>query len=520
MVADTIRPTFDALLHSYANAGPEPSQAVIVPWEPVESPPPGDKPSPFSLSTFLVFTALMAAAEESPADDRVQKFLDDLESQHALLSNCTLLWKSLAEHFSSLRQALALRSQSLDAHLQDLESNTQKSLDSLALRDSSLPDRESAAAAALHERRDAALAEIQRSDVPSADLRGLLRWYARRMDSPGLWRFVVSRRKDLHALRREVPDAVAASLDPARLVVDASEDFLNHHSDDGGADRNWALGMLLRSLLISEGGKAPEVAESMREKAAAVAEAWKEKFSTKEEGGEGGGGTMGGSEAQIFLQMVVAFGLRSRFEEGFLKKLVLEHASRKDMAKLAASLGLGEQLAGKEESSNMEINALKSIIKCVETCKLGSKFNVDGLKKRLAEMEKIKADRKRSAVANKPQGKRLRSAAGATPILRPAKAARGPNKPYTPYGQNPAAVSQIPAARHVYSYPGHGGFDGLASAQYGAPRSQSPATVPHQYYAHDDMGALRAGMYHGGPSITYGGYDYTAPAPTQQSRPH
>ncbi|KAJ8479597.1 hypothetical protein OPV22_023324 [Ensete ventricosum] len=519
----------------------------------------------------------MAAAEESPADDRVQKFLDDLESQHALLSNCTLLWKSLVEHFSSLRQALALRSQSLDAHLQDLESNTQKSLDSLALRDSSLPDRESAAAAALHERRDAALAEIQRSDVPSADLRGLLRWYARRMDSPGLWRFVVSRRKDLHALRREVPDAVAASLDPARLVVDASEDFLNHHSDDGGADRNWALGMLLRSLLISEGGKAPEVAESMREKAAAVAEAWKEKFSTKEEGGEGGGGTMGGSEAQIFLQMVVAFGLRSRFEEGFLKKLVLEHASRKDMAKLAASLGLGEQLAdvidelvktgkeieavyfvhesglterfppdsllklylqasrkkansiskngnnsiaAKEESSNMEINALKSIIKCVETCKLGSKFNVDGLKKRLAEMEKIKADRKRSAVANKPQGKRLRSAAGATPILRPAKAARGPNKPYTPYGQNPAAVSQIPAARHVYSYPGHGGFDGLASAQYGAPRSQSPATVPHQYYAHDDMGALRAGMYHGGPSITYGGYDYTAPAPTQQSRPH
>ncbi|CAL9122197.1 unnamed protein product [Musa acuminata var. zebrina] len=519
----------------------------------------------------------MAAAEESPADDRIQKFLDDLESQHALLSNCTLLWKSLAEHFSSLRQALALRSQSLDAHLQALESNTQKSLDSLALRDSSLPDRESAAAAALHDRRDAALAEIQRSDAPSADLRGLLRWYARRMDSPGLWRFVVSRRKDLHALRREVPDAVAASLDPARLVVDASEDFLNHHADDGGADRNWALGMLLRSLLISEGGKAPEVAESMREKAAAVAEAWKEKFSTKEEGGEGGGGTMGGSEAQIFLQMVVAFGLRSRFEEGFLKKLVLEHASRKDMAKLAAALGLGEQLAdvidelvktgkeieavyfvhesglterfppdsllkfylqasrkkansiskngnnsiaAKEESSNMEINALKSIIKCVETCKLGSKFNVDGLKKRLAEMEKIKAERKRSAVANRPQGKRLRAAAGATPILRPAKAARGPNKPYAPYGQNPPAVSHIPATRHVYSYPGQGGFDGLASAQYGAPRSQSPATVPQQYYAHDDMGALRAGMHHGGPSITYGGYDYTAPAPTQQSRPH
>jgi hypothetical protein len=43
--------------------------------------------------------------------------------------------------------------------------------------------------------------------------------------------------------------------------------------------------------------------------------------------------------------MVLGFGLKSRFEE-FLRKLVAESASRRDMAKLAAAIGFGEKMGG------------------------------------------------------------------------------------------------------------------------------------------------------------------------------
>ncbi|XP_011043448.1 PREDICTED: FRIGIDA-like protein 4a [Populus euphratica] len=41
----------------------------------------------------------------------------------------------------------------------------------------------------------------------------------------------------------------------------------------------------------------------------------------------------------MFLQMVLGFGLKSRFDEEFLRKLVAENASRRDIAKLAAAIG-------------------------------------------------------------------------------------------------------------------------------------------------------------------------------------
>lgn len=287
-------------------------------------------------------------ATETLTSERFEKHINDLEAQQALIGNYTLLWKSLADHFSSIQQTLASRSESLDADLQSLESSTQEVLDAIAQRDAALPDRESAAADALRERQDEIVAAIEQPDThrrPAADdLRGLLRWYSRRMDSAGLWRLMASRRRDLAALRREVADAVAQSVDPPRLVIDAVEDFLSHPLDDG-ADRNWVLGMLLRSLLDTEGRKAPEVAESMKDRAAVVAESWKDKFSTKGKGEEGEG-TMGGSEAQILLQIVAAFGLRPRLDEEFLKKLIMQHASRKEMAKLAGAIGFREQLIG------------------------------------------------------------------------------------------------------------------------------------------------------------------------------
>ncbi|KAG6485166.1 FRIGIDA-like protein 4b [Zingiber officinale] len=518
-------------------------------------------------------------AAEALASDRIKRHIDDLETQHSLLASCILLWKSLSNRLDALHQTITGRSEALDADLQSLDPSTQQAVDSISQRDFSLCDRESAASAAIRELRDAILAEIEhpaarRPPDGETDLRGLLRWYARRMDSAGLWRFVASRRRTLGMLRKGVADAVDDSIDPPRLVIDAVEDFLVHPIEDG-TDRNWVLGMLLRSLLGSEGTKAPNVAESIRERAVVVAELWKKKFGRKSEGGEGGE-TMGGSEAQTFLQIVAAFDLRPRFEEEFLMMLLMEHASRKEMAKLASAIGFREQLAvvidklintNKEieaiyfvhysglsnrfppesllkeyhqasrrkassiskdgnnspaalrESNNLEMTALRSIIKCVESCNLEAKFSTSELKRRLAKLEKAKADRKNPAVSKKFRSKRPVpiSGTGTAPTF-PAKKARTSNAPFASFSQNSAVASHIPPAHHAYGFPGQGGSDGRASASYATSGpSQIPPTAAQWYYMDDDIVGR---VPYGGSAISYGGHDYPSVTLGQPSYPH
>ena len=48
----------------------------------------------------------------------------------------------------------------------------------------------------------------------------------------------------------------------------------------------------------------------------------------------------------MFLQMVVVFGLKSRFDEEYLRKLVMDNATRRDMAKLAVAVGFGQKMEG------------------------------------------------------------------------------------------------------------------------------------------------------------------------------
>ncbi|KAF2299604.1 hypothetical protein GH714_039279 [Hevea brasiliensis] len=420
------------------------------------------------------------------------------------------------------------KSQSLDSKFQSLESKSQQTLQSLSQRLTSIPERESAAAAKVEEQKGNALAEFEkpkRFDKLSDWLKSI----SRKMDSSGLLKFVISKRKESVSLRAEISSAIMEAVDPARLILDAVDEFVSNKIEKVGVtDKRWACGMLVQAL-FPEGSyfggkqKGPEFARTVVERAGRILEIWKEEqVDEKEGGGSGGGGVAGPAEAVMFLQMMLGFGLKSRFDEEFLRKLVMENAARRDMAKLAVAIGFGEKMEemidelvknGKEmeavyfasESGLTErfppVSLLKSHIKNSKknTSNILKNGNFSAAATRASRLEKTKAERKKSsatAVA-KSQNKRGHGGSGGPsgrgnrpPAFRPSKAAKFSNA-YSPFGRrNPAPPPQhSPAARYSgpYDYPSQGVYESHSAAPYaatyGASHSQSPAAIPQQHYS-------------------------------------
>ncbi|GAB4852570.1 hypothetical protein Ancab_016783 [Ancistrocladus abbreviatus] len=529
------------------------------------------------------------------SSSRVQKLFDHLEAKKSLLTTCTDVYKTLTSHFSSLEQSLAQKSQTLDSKIQALESESSKALELLQQRDDSLPERESSLSAQIEAQKQAALAEFENPAAQEAELFETLKSLCRKMDHSGLLKFVVSKRKESVALRAEIGNALLECLDPPRLVLDAVEEFVNQKaakSSGGGGgltDRRWACGMIVSGLFppdeLKEGRKknvGPAFADSVVERALQVVEGWKGKV---EESGEGLNG-VGPAEAAMFLQLMVGFGFKDKFDEEFLKKVVLEFAARRDMAKLAVAV-FGEKMGdvidelvrnGKEieavyfasesglterfrpvsllttylniskrnvknilkngnhsasatdESNNMELNSIRAIIKCVEDHKLEAEFPIESLRKRLTQLEKAKAEkRKGSAGGSRPSNKRAHGSGGGRggppPPFRPSKAAKF-SSPYPPFGRRnpPVPAHQSPVARYSgpYNYPSQSAYEGHHAAApygstYGGPHVPASAPVPQQHYPLpvDNMGAgvARVGSSYAAQA-GYASYDYGAASPT------
>ncbi|BBH08408.1 FRIGIDA-like protein [Prunus dulcis] len=510
--------------------------------------------------------------------DRVQKFFDDLEAQKAILSTSTKLFTTLSKHFNSLQDSLSQKSQSLESKIQSLESRSRETLESLDLRETSIPERESAAAARIEEQKAAALAEFEKSISGNLDLPETLKSFSRKMDPQGLLKFIVSKRKESISLRTELVQAIAEAVDPPKLVLDALEGFLDSKAKKiGVTDKRWACGLLVQAL-FPEGRsnsceKGPEFSRSMVERAARIADTWKAQMVGDS---NGGGGTLGAAEAVMFVQMVIGFRLKEKFSEEFFRKLVMEHAARRDMAKLAGALEFGEKmgdvidelvkngkeieavyfasetglterfppvsllksylrnskknattilrngnnsLAATEESSTLELNSIKAIIKCVEDHKLESEFSLDSLRKRATHLEKAKAERKKSSAASSSLWGGVGGGGGGggrgvgSSSFRPAKAAKFSNAYPSFNRRNPNPPPQhSPATRYSgpYNYPSQSVYDGPTAA------------LPPQHFSlsGDNMaaGGFRSSGAYGGQT-SYGPYDYTNAAPPSYQPP-
>lgn len=138
------------------------------------------------------------------------------------------------------------------------------------------------------------------------------------------------------------------------------------------------------------------------------------------------------------------------------------------------------------EVNERELSALKAVIKCVEEHKLEGHFSVDTLAKRVLQLEKAKADKKRGTEVTKPQSKRPRAT----------------NVGYGPRITNIAPNASPYAARLTDRYPPQYVFDNRPYVYTAGPTDNHCPPV---------LGAPAYGFPPGHGNYYGNGYQYQAP---------
>uniref|UniRef100_A0A0C9RJV0 FRIGIDA-like protein n=1 Tax=Wollemia nobilis TaxID=56998 RepID=A0A0C9RJV0_9CONI len=328
----------------------------------------------------------------------------------------------------------------------------------------------------------------------------------------------------------------------------------------------------------------PVVPSNIKEKAKSIADEWKSKIDL--EGDAANGNSL---EAQAFLQLLATFGIASEFNQDDLCKLVLAVARRRQTPELCRSLGLtskmpdfvetlvnsGKQIeavnfafafeltekfppvpllkeylkdakkasqasiksgnnstAAQNEANTKELSALRAVIKCIEEHKLESQYSPDSLQKRVAQLEKAKADRKRSAGAVKSQPKRPRANGGNVGAY--AAPLSAPERTPAMYASSNAADRSFyrPVERVQYSGAGVASYNlqgqspydrssqGIYSSAYGV-GNRSPVSLSRSYmYPSDNMGPslLGSGSYNSSTNYNHHfGSSMPPPPPAYQS---
>ncbi|MCE2055753.1 hypothetical protein HAX54_043345 [Datura stramonium] len=451
---------------------------------------------------------------------QLQKAFAELESHRAVTLN--LKWKQLEEHFHGLEKSLKRRFTELEDQEKEFETKIIQSKKMLENRQAAVISEEQASLKSLQEKRDAAVSaitiamekhrkpccvkpagathEVQRessmSEAKPLDFIPLentednmkpfkngvveIKFYpelvklCQDMDSEGLHKFISDNRKNLAAVREEIPPALRAAVDPAYLVLDSLKGFYPSEVSisDAKKDAN-LLGLRRTCIMLMEclsvllttlelDSISSLISESVKVRAKAIAEEWKPKLDELDIDANNGNSL----EAHAFLQLLATFGINSNFNQEDLLKLIPMVSRRRQTADLCRSLGLSERMPGvidvlinngrhidavnlafafeltdkfspvsllksylneaskvsspvksgnaspttaQNDVNEKQLTALKAVIKCIEDHKLEARYPVDPLQKRVLQLEKEKADKKRATEVAKPQPKRPRA---------------------------------------------------------------------------------------------------------------
>ncbi|XP_059649612.1 FRIGIDA-like protein 4a [Cornus florida] len=502
-------------------------------------------------------------ADPGELGELTQPSFDEFQRQTSLMTSCTLLWKELSDHFSSIEQDLLKKSEALKKKIKTLDNQTKESLHVLQKREVTIDGSVSIALEKVKERKEAALVALEakceeEEAEPQVDnddgLFLKLRSYCTKMDSEGFWRFVTVRKKELDSMRAQMPMSLADCVDPARFVLEAISEVFpvdkRVEKSERVNDLGWACVLVLESLIPVVvdpilGNSRLLVTPTVKERAKEIAETWKASLDQR-----GGIENVKTPDVHTFLQHLLTFGIVKNEDLDLYRKLVVGSAWRKQMPKLAVSLGLGHKMPDMIEelisrgqqvdavhftyevglvdkfppipllkaflkdakkaatsiledpnnsgraahlAARKEQSALRAVIKCIEEYKLESEFPPENLKKRLEQLEKAKSEKKKPVAV--PANKRTRASNGGP--MPPAKAGRSTN----------AYVSSFPAAPTFIRSPSHTQYPTGIPAYTAAPAMYGSRSPPYAYSPEAAPPAL-AGSYPGAPVNypAYGGY--------------
>ncbi|CAK9139448.1 unnamed protein product [Ilex paraguariensis] len=479
---------------------------------------------------------------------QLHKAFAELESHRAVTLN--LKWKQLEEHFHGLEKSLKRRFNELEDQEKEFDTKTVEAKELLEKREAAVVAKEQASLERLQEKRDAAVyaianalenhgqafavepavvnsedqgeapvveekspdsmaaeSNLEDAKKPSEIASVEVKFYpelvnlCKEMDSAGLHKFISDNRKNLVALREEIPIALKAAADPACLVLDSLKDFYSSElSNLDGKKDSTLLGLRRTCIMLMEclsillttldlGSASDIVSENVKERAKVIAEVWKPKLDELDMDASNGNSL----EAHAFLQLLATFGVNSDFDHEDLSKLIPMVSRRRQAADLCRFLGLSDKMPGvidvlvnngkqidavnlafafeltgqfspvsllksylteaKKVSSPVkpgntsptmqiisfkllaamlkyleplskmwadagcswtdvserELTALKAVIKCIEDHKLEEQYPLEPLQKRVLQLEKAKADKKRATEVAKPLPKRPRA---------------------------------------------------------------------------------------------------------------
>lgn len=449
---------------------------------------------------------------------QLQKAFAELESHRTITLN--MKWEQLEEHFHGLEQSLKRRFTELEEQGKQFETKIVQAKDMLEEREAAVAAKERASLERLQEKRDSVISSISIAlegkcqkpfsvestvsiededessimeanhiNVTESNTEDNGQFYVngnievksypelinlcQKMDSDGIHKFISDNRKDLAAVRAEIPFALKAAADPASLILDSLKGFYNSEllnfdaKKDAiilGIRRTCIMLMECLSILLStmKVEYIPRViSESVKARAKAIAKEWKPKLDGLDVDVNHGNSL----EAHAFLQLLATFDITSDYDMDGLTKLIPMVSRRRQIADLCRSLGLSDKMPGvinllvnngkqidavniafafeltelfppvpllksylneaskvpspgksgvpsltaQNNLNERELNALKTVIRCVEDHKLEEQYPLDALQKRVLHMEKAKADKKRATEVPKPQPKRPRA---------------------------------------------------------------------------------------------------------------
>lgn len=445
----------------------------------------------------------VAALMESTSSkiQQLQAAFAELERQSAVSMN--LKWKQLEDHFRGLEQSLKKKFDELKKQEEEFQETVAKSDLMLEQREAAVVAKELTSLERLQEKRDAALAMIFSKSKLSLPVpafnpmdkaldnlgvkwpkpaseesvhlqdgnaavrpRSELASLCEEMNVKGLHKFISDNRKNLAAIREEIPIALKKTSRPYDLVLDSLEDFYSGDNLvlDGKKDGD-LLGVRRTCLMLMESlgqlqTNGHMLTTNIVERAKKIAFEWKSKLDNLDIDASNGNCL----EAHAFLQLLATFGISAEYNEDDLCRLLPYVSRRRQTPELCRLLGLSQKMPGvievlvesgrpidainlayvfelteqfepvlllksylrdvkkvsharnvkvspgaQNEMDERELSALKSVIKCIEEHKLEEQYPVEPLQKRVLQLEKAKADKRRAVEAAKPQSKRPRA---------------------------------------------------------------------------------------------------------------